>query len=335
MAGDTKVTSDGEMAQWVQPLLFTSADSAAAGDLELADLAMQTLACCAGVGGSLVKEAFRGLYVWPTLECLSNSEDLGLRARAMAAVSGLMRVGLLEGEEQRAVWRDKALKWLAAAGGFGVGPAAAVAGAAEGSSSCKDVKPNSSSSKGSGGWIRYWLGLEKQGPEDPAVAAAVAAGLPPLAGSSHEDIKVACVQVLKVLSQEEGLAGLQVGHLWLATLLSMLAPRVKDYASVTQIVPAEVIAAQHQQQQQLQLEEQQQGAGEGERGGAEEEEPDTVGLNQYLGKGVKGVKGGRCRVRCLEFLLEEVQVQQQNAGQWMDKEENGQWRDRGRKWGNG
>ena len=35
----------------------------------------------------------------------------------MAAVSGLVRVGLLEGEEQRAVWRDKALKWLAAAGG--------------------------------------------------------------------------------------------------------------------------------------------------------------------------------------------------------------------------
>ena len=61
MAGDTKVTSDGEMARWVQPLLFTSADSAAAGDLELADLAMQTLACCAGVGGPLVKEAFRGL----------------------------------------------------------------------------------------------------------------------------------------------------------------------------------------------------------------------------------------------------------------------------------
>ena len=97
-----------------------------------------------------------------------------------------------------------------------------------------------------------------------------------MASSSHEDIKVACVQTLKVLSQEESLAGLQVAHLWLATLLSMLAPRVKDYASVTQITPADVYAAQLQQQQGA-------GYGDGEQG-VEEAEPDTVGLNQYLGK---------------------------------------------------
>lgn len=52
MAADSAATTDADMAGWTRPLMFMTADASAAGDMVLADAAMQVLAHCAGKGGA-------------------------------------------------------------------------------------------------------------------------------------------------------------------------------------------------------------------------------------------------------------------------------------------
>jgi hypothetical protein len=112
MEVDAAATTDADRAGWAQPVLFIAADAAAAGDLELADAAMQTLVHAARVGGPLVRGALRQLHLLPTIEALAAARDPKLRARAVAALAPLLGAGLMTSEGDRAAWRDRLLGWL-------------------------------------------------------------------------------------------------------------------------------------------------------------------------------------------------------------------------------
>jgi hypothetical protein len=222
LAGDSSAAADADLALWVRPLLFLAADAAAAGDLGLADVAMQSFVRCAGYGGTAVRGALRDLHVLPTLECLARSSDLSLRARAMAAVGPLVKVGLLESERDKATWRDRALGWLVATGGL------------EQELSERARQASEQQQSGLTSTLLGYLGLRsaaeaRSGGDAASVVAAAAAAAAAAVAPEHrvelpaaalepgsslwgelQALRRACVSALKALSREEGVAGLQV-----------------------------------------------------------------------------------------------------------------------------
>lgn len=112
MEVDLSTTTDSDRAGWARPVLFIAADAAAAGDLELADAAMQTIVHAARAGGPAAGAALRELHLMPTLEALAAGGDGKLRARAVAALAPLLGAGLIPDEVDQAAWRDRLLEWL-------------------------------------------------------------------------------------------------------------------------------------------------------------------------------------------------------------------------------